>query len=58
MEFVTVPALLSRGKTGMLGKKEVGPMAEKRTLLIPSLLDDWFPLLRCAFASEHGSLCC
>ena len=28
-------------------------MAEKRTLLIPSLLDDWFPLLRCAFASEQ-----
>ena len=28
-------------------------MAEKRTLLIPSLLDDWFPLLRYAFASER-----
>ena len=27
-------------------------MAEKRTLLIPSLLDDWFPLLQHAFASE------
>ena len=27
-------------------------MAEKRTLLIPSLLDDWFPLLRYAFSSE------
>ena len=28
-------------------------MAEKRTLLVPSLLDDWFPLLRYAFASDH-----
>lgn len=28
-------------------------MAEKRTLLIPSLLDDWFPLLQYAFASEQ-----
>ena len=28
-------------------------MAERRTLLIPSLLDDWFPLLRCAFASDR-----
>ena len=28
-------------------------MAERRTLLIPSLLDDWFPLLRHAFASEQ-----
>lgn len=27
-------------------------MAERRTLLIPSLLDDWFPLLRYAFSSE------
>ena len=27
-------------------------MAEKRTLLIPSLLDDWVPLLQYAFASE------
>ena len=24
-----------------------------RTLLIPSLLDDWFPLLRHAFASDR-----
>ena len=28
-------------------------MAERKTLLIPSLLDDWFPLLRYAFASER-----
>ena len=28
-------------------------MAEKRTLLVPSLLDDWFPLLRYAFASDR-----
>ena len=26
-----------------------------RTLLIPSLLDDYFPLLRCAFASDRWS---
>ena len=24
-----------------------------RTLLIPSLLDDWFPLLQYDFASDH-----
>ena len=24
-------------------------MAERKTLLIPSLLDDWFPLLQYAF---------
>ena len=28
-------------------------MTERKTLLIPSLLDDWFPLLRYAFASER-----
>ncbi len=28
-------------------------MAERKTLLIPSLLDDWFPLLQYAFASER-----
>ena len=28
-------------------------MAERKTLLIPSLLDDWFPLLQYAFASEE-----
>ena len=28
-------------------------MAERKTLLIPSLLDDWFPLLQYAFTSEE-----
>ena len=28
-------------------------MAERKMLLIPSLLDDWFPLLQYAFASEQ-----
>ena len=27
----------------------------KRTLLIPALLDDWFPLLQYIFASERWS---
>ena len=54
--FVTALLLLFLQFPVILRQREVTAMPlspVKKTLLIPSLLDDWFPLLRYAFASEQ-----